>query len=354
MEELLSSYSSKLKKVTRSQQVEGEIIIITDEELILNINTKSDAVLPKKELSHEQLNNLKVGDKLTAFVLITENEEGQIVLGMHLPQPVKSGGRFGRSSFSLTKFIQAQRQNSTLSGQVIEINKGGLIVEVDSTRGFLPNSQIGLTALNMITKEGELLGKEIQVKVIETDEKNNKLVFSQKGLVEAEAIKKLREFKKGDKVKGVVVGSFPFAVAVKIQDVVGLVFSSDVSWGKEADLSKYQKGQEVEVLVLGLDEELGRINLSLKHLTEDPFNKLSEKFQPDDVVKAEILRADESGVTFKLDGGIEGILPTGKIDPAISYEVGKTLTVLIDTIDLKKHKITLAPMVTSTEGLIYK
>lgn len=356
MEELLASNVSKLKTVARGQQVEGEILAITDEELILDIKTKSDGVYPKRELTEEQKTNLKVGDKLKAYVVTPENEVGQTVLSSHVAPPTttRGGFRFGRSNFSLTKFIQAQRQKSTLSGQVIEINKGGLMVEVDSVRGFLPNSQIGLTALNLIKDGGDLAGKEVKIKVIEADEGNQKLVFSQKGLVDEESSNKLKEFKKGDKVKGTVVASFPFALAVKVGEFVGLVFTSDISWEKEVDLSKYQKGQEVEVMVLGLDAEVGRINLSLKHLTEDPFTLLAEKFQPDDVVKGEILGVDESGVIIKLAEGVEGTLPTSKMDQSTSYEVGKTITILIDTVDLRKHKINLAPMVTSTEGLIYK
>lgn len=356
MEDLLSSYTQTLKTVTRGQQVEAEVLAITDGEVIMDIKTKSDGVLSKRELSNEQKETIKIGDKIKLYVSIPENEVGQTILSYHMPVAPKTNSRWGNSfkTPSLTKFIQAQKQNSTLLGSIVEVNKGGFLVEIDSVRGFLPNSQIGLSALNKAAESGELLGKEIEIKVIETDEKNNKLVFSQKGLTDEALLKDLKQLKKGDKHKGVVVANFPFALAVKVGQAVGMVFSSDVAWEKDADLSKYQKGQEVEVMVLGLDESLGRLNLSLKHLIEDPFTKLAEKFQADDVVKGEVLLVDDQGVTIKLAEGVEGVLPASKMESAATYQVGKSVTVLIDTVDIKKHKIALAPMVTSTEGLIYK
>lgn len=354
MEDLLSAYSSKLNSVSRGQEVEGKVIALTSEEVILDISTKADAVLSKKELPQDQRENLKVGDKLKAFVFIPENEVGQTILTLKIVQPIKNSGRGGTRSISLTKFMHAQRRETPLSGQVIEVNKGGLMVESDSIRGFLPNSQIGFKTLNILLNKEDILGQNIEIKVIEADERENRLVFSQKGLFDKEALEKLKSFKNGDKVKGKVAAVFPFGLAINLGEVVGLVFSSDMSWDKTADINKFQRGQEVEVQVLGLDETLGRLNLSLKHLSEDPFQKLAEKFQPDDVVKGEVLSVSDEGITIKLDEGIEGLLPTSKIDPETTYEVGKTVTILIDTVDTQKRRINLAPMVTSTVGLIYK
>lgn len=352
MEELLSSYSSKLNSVSRGQEVEGEVIAITDNEVILDINTKSDGVLPKRELTVQQRQTLKFGDILKTFVSATENESGQTVLSIHLPQQTKNTGRGGKG-FSLTKFIKAQQSNNTLSGTVAEVNKGGLMIEIDSIRGFLPNSQIGLQTLNLILDGSDISGKTVEVKVAEADEKNKRLVFSQKGLVDKDSLQNLKSIKKGEKLQGEIVGVFPFGLAVKVNNLVGLIFSSDVSW-ETTSLEQFKNGQKLEVLVLGLDEELGRINLSIKHTFEDPFTKIAQKFQPDDVVKAEVLEVTDAGVTIKLDEGVEGLLPISKMDPTTSYEVGKTVTVLIDTVDTQRRKINLAPMVTSTAGLIYK
>ena len=113
-------------------------------------------------------------------------------------------------------------------------------------------------------------------------------------------------------------------------------------------------GQSIEVVVIGIDEELGRLNLSIKQLSEDPFSLVAEKFPTDEVVKGEILNVSEAGVSVKLAEGVEGLLPAAKMEANVNYEVGQTITVLIDSVDVRKRRINLAPFVTSTEGLIYK
>ncbi|MCR4305473.1 MAG: S1 RNA-binding domain-containing protein, partial [Candidatus Daviesbacteria bacterium] len=126
------------------------------------------------------------------------------------------------------------------------------------------------------------------------------------------------------------------------------------SWDKVDDLSKlYSAGQELEVLVTGLDKELGRLNLSIKELSEDPFSQLTEKYPADEVVKGEVVSVSEAGVAVKLDG-VEGFLPVAKMDPDAQYEAGKSMSFLVDSVDAQKRRINLAPFVTSTAGLIYK
>lgn len=140
-----------------------------------------------------------------------------------------------------------------------------------------------------------------------------------------------------------------------ISGVEGLVFISDVSWEKIEDLRhKFSAGQEIEVLITGCDDQLGRLNLSIKKLTEDPFEKETEKFTPDEVVKGEVIEASEAGVTFKLAGNFEGFLPASKMSPETTFEKGKSMTMLVDSVDKGRRRINLVPFVTTTAGLIYK
>lgn len=365
MEELLASQSKKITTLFRGQQVEGEIVSLNDKEVALDIGAKSEGVLLKKELSGAQSKALKIGDKLKAFVSQPENEHGQVVLSYEKQAPVRHlegarahlrGGSFrGGRSFDWSRFIQAQNQTTKLQGRVIEVNKGGLIVEVEGTRGFLPNSQVGFELLTKVGKGMEnLVGQGLTVSVIEMDQNENRLIFSQRGQISDEVKLKLSSFKKDQKTKGKIVAILPFGLVVDIDGSEGLVFISDVSWEKVDDLSKqYTVGDEVAVLVLGFDGDLGRLNLSIKQLSEDPFAKLSEKYPADEVVKGEVISVSDAGVVVKLDR-IEGFLPASKMDPKVSYEVGQTLTLLVDSVDIRKRVINLAPMITSTEGLIYK
>lgn len=358
MEELLASQPQKLITLFHGQNVEGEVILIGDKNIILDLGSKSEGVLPKRDLSESQLKNLKVGDKLRAYVAVTENEHGQTVLSsqIRLPNPVSRGKFKGGRSANWSKFISAYQQKSNLQGIVTEVNKGGLIVEVEGIRGFLPNSQVGFELLSKASKGLEdLIGQNLTLTVIEVDQDNNKLIFSQRGPVSASLKSKLESFKKDQTAQGKIVAILPFGLVVDVAGAEGLVFISDVSWERVDDLSQiFTVGQEVGVKVLGLDEELGRLNLSIKQLSEDPFAKVAEKFPVDEVVKGEITSVADTGVSVKLNDGVEGFLPSSKISSDAKYEVGKSTAFLVDEVDMRKRRINLAPFVTSTAGLIYK
>lgn len=361
MEELLAS-QPKLVTLYRGQEVEGEIVAISEKEIILDLGTKSEGIIPTRDIPKDKLAVLKKGEKLKVFVNILENESGQVAVSLQKQLVVLRGGpsRAGRSrggrSIDWSKFIQAQNQKSKLQGKVLEVNKGGLIVEVSGARGFLPNSQVGF---ELLTKAGagleNLIGQDLTVIVVEIDSDNNKLIFSQRGQVSDDVLIKLKEFKNGQKTKGKIVAILPFGLVVDINKVEGLVFISDVSWEKVDDLSKiFSVGEELPVLVIGLDSELGRLNLSVKQLTEDPFAELAQKYPADEVVKGEITAVTDTGAVVKFEDGLEGFLPASKMEAGSTYETGKIVTLLVDSVDTRRRKINLAPMITSTAGLIYK
>ncbi len=344
MEELLASQSQRLITLHRGQEVEGEVVAISPSEIILDLGTKSEGIMSTHDIPKNQLDNLKLGDKLKAFVNMSENESHQVVLALNPP-----AARVGTRDIRLP-------QNKALRGRVIEVNRGGLMVEVMGVRGFLPNSQVGFELLSK-SKGGleSLIGQDISVTVIEIDPASNRLIFSQRVKVQEALAELLKGFKNGQKVKGEIVAILPFGLVVSVGGVEGLVFISDVSWERLEDLSGLFKiGQEIEAYVLGVDESLGRLNLSIKHLMEDPFILASQKFSPDLAVKGEAVEVSDAGVSFKLEDSIEGFLPSSKMDPAIKYEAGKTFTLLVDSIDTRRRRINLVPFVTSTAGLIYK
>lgn len=370
MEELLASQPQKLTTLHRGQEVEGEVVSISDKEIILDLGAKSEGVIQIREIPSDKLGDLKVGSKLKAFVYMTENEYGQTLLSYEKQVPLMRtegsfrGGRGdkrgfkGGKSIDWAKFFQAQSQKNKLQGSVAEVNKGGLIVEAMGVRGFLPNSQVGF---ELLSKSGQgmenLIGQDLTVTVIEIDQNNNRLIFSQRGQISDEIREKLKGFKPQQKVKGKIVAVLPFGLVVDVGGTEGLVFISDVSWEKTDDLTKdFTAGEEIEALVSGVDEELGRLNLSIKQLSEDPFAKLAKHYPVDEVVKGEITAISQAGVTVKLgtDGEVEGFLPASKMGSSTQYEVGKTAAFLVDNIDEAKRKINLAPFVTSTAGLIYK
>ncbi len=361
MADLLAKQEYKNLSLTRGQEIEGTVITITQNEVILDLGTKAEGVLPKRDLTPDQVKNLKIGDKVSTFVVQAENESGQVLLG---PQKAtqdrrdenrggssRGGGSFSSSRFK--KFEDAMKREEVLKGTGLELNKGGLIVEVNGVRGFLPSSQVSLSqAANL----DDLVGKEIEVVVIEVDPNQNRLIFTQKSQVTEETKEKLGKLKVGDKVEGTVASVLPFGIFVTLsQGVEGLVHISEISWEKVEDPNTlYKIGDKIEAKVNSLDHDTGRANLSVKQLSQDPFLEKVKDFNPDDVIKGEITKVNQMGVFVSLDGGVEGLVHSSKMDQDTTYEVGGSMNFLVDSIDAQKRRVNLAPFITSTKDLIYK
>lgn len=350
MEELLASHQKRLASFNVGDSTEGVIAAITDIELVLDIGAKSEGVLYKKELTPDQLKNLKVGDKLIVFIE-GENESNQI--NVSTQKQIRQNPNFKRST-NWDKFNQLMKQKSKLKGVVSEINKGGLIVEVDGFRGFLPSSQLGYQTILIAKNNNGLVGQEVAVEIIEIDQSNNRLIFSQKGFSEKEVVEALQKIKNGQKIDAKIIAVLPFGLLLQSDNILGIVYTTEVSWDKETGVDKlFKEGDAVCAVVLNVDESLGRVNLSLKALEKDPFSELVEKYPVDEVIKATVTSISGQGITFKLEDDIEGFMPDSKLEGA-KYEVGQTITVLVDEVDKAKRRINLAPLLTSTKGLIYK
>lgn len=348
MADLLAKNEFKTITVSRGQEVEGKVVAILPYEIILDLGSKSEGVLQKKDLSPEQVANLKEGDKLLTFVIQLENENGQVVLGLQ-----KSLSKSNSLSLKWKRFEEALKNNTTLTGKGVEVNKGGLIVEVTDVRGFLPASQVSLSqAANL----EQLVGKEVTVTVIEVDPNQNRLIFSQKTTVSDDVKKKLGQLKVGDIVTGVVAAVLPFGIFVSLPEgVEGLVHISELSWEKTDNPSiSFKVGDEVTTKIITVDQGGGRVNLSIKQLSEDPLVAKLARFAPDDVIRGKVLRVTSLGVFVELPGGVEGLIPAGKLEAETDYQIGDEATFLVDSVDTHKRRINLAPFITTTKGLIYK
>ncbi len=356
MEKLLASQKTP-SSIYRGQEIDGKVILKTDQDLVLDLGGKYEGSLSLKELPEEKRSSIKEGDSIKAFIIETGVHTGQTILSLS-PQTSspKSKGKFGKSRFSIDweKFKSAKNEQTELSGKILEVNKGGLIVSIDEVRGFLPNSQVGFELVKKVGKQESLAGQSIRVIVSEVDEDSNKLILTQKWLVSPSEKEKLNKYKVGDKAKGEIVNVLPFGLFVAVDDVGGLIFIGEVSWEREENLGeKYKVGQEVEAKIVGIDQDLGRLNLSIKQLQDDPFAKIAEKFQADDVVKGVVKGVDSTGVMVDLGENIEGFIPATKL-AGQAFEVGEKANFLVDNVDSQRRKVNLAPFVTSTEGLIYK
>jgi len=228
-----------------------------------------------------------------------------------------------------------------------------LIVSIDGRRGFVPSSQFSQEYLG---KQEALVGKTFKVQVIEVDREQNRLIFSEKAVSEAaeEAQKDeaLKQVEKGDVLEGVVSGIMPFGVfatvSVPLEDkeeegrLEGLVHISEISWEKVDDPNKhYSVGDEVEVQVIGIDKDTGKLNLSIKRLEDDPWEEIEEEYAEGTKHTGEVVRLAPFGVFVNFEPGIDGLIHISKMPADRAFEVGEEVEVYVEKLDVENRRMSL-------------
>lgn len=347
MADLLAKQTSQVKGVQRGEIIEGKVVAFIGGEIIVDLGTKAEGVFQKKDLSPDQAKSIKVGDKITATVIHPENQSGQVVLGLERAANSKPGTE------KFTKFQRAIASKQVFKGKALESNKGGLVVEVDGVRGFLPTSQVSLSQAANIE---DMIGKELDLIVLEVEPNQNRLIFTHKTTLSEESKTKLSSLKAKDKVKGQVAAVLPFGVFVSLENgIEGLAHISELSWEKVEDPNTlYKIGDEVEAVILSVDEQSGRANLSIKQLAADPFTDKIKDIQVEDVIKGKVTKITQNGVNVLLKESIDAIVPSAKLAGDEGYAEGEEYSFLVDSVDNYKRRINLAPFITSTKDLIYR
>lgn len=347
MEELLAQTGYTLRGLKRGTIVEGILTRISPSEVLIDIGGKSEGIVLGRELGtiKDLLQNLTVGDKVSAYVISPEDNNGQVVLSL----------RRAGIDFKWKKIKESQNLKKAVSARVLESHSSGLIVEVEGLRGFIPSSQLDISHL---AKGRELINKIIQTKIIEADQKTNRLILSEKAaLLEttaAERKKTLAKIKIGETYEGVICGVMPFGVFVNVEGVEGLVHISEISWEKVTNPHQYFNiGDKVSVLLLGIDETAGKLNLSLKQLVSDPWAEAAKHFRHDQKVLGIVSKVADFGVFVKLEPGIEGLIHITKIPPERQLKVEEEVECLIEAVNLEQRKISLS-LVLKEKPAVYK
>ena len=358
MADLLAKQNDKTQyKLFRGQALKGSVIAILPQEIILDLGAKAEGVLFKKDLIQDYIDKLHIGMDLDVYVVYPESESGQVIVSTNFLKSGKTNVNFQKWN----KFINSLGSTQTINGKGVELNRGGLVVESFGLRGFVPISQI---ATKFISSPQDLIGKEMVLKVIEADPNTNRLIFAQKASLTPDTREVLEKIEVGDKIKGRIEKVLSLGASAEILEIadkqdthklLGFIHVSDLSWERVEDASsKVSEGEEINAQVLSVDTELGKVNLSMKILQTDPFETLSQRYQSDDVVKGVIKEINPQGVVISLSDGVEGLLPNESKDTDKVYIPGEEITLLIDKVDSQKRRITLAPFLTTTSGLIYK
>lgn len=333
MDELLATHSAPMS-FKRNQQVEGKIVSISDSETLVDIGAKSEGIITGREFEavKDVLKAYSVGDTLTVTVIMPENELGQVVLSIRAASGEKRWDYF-KEKMDLEETIDVKG---------IELNKGGLIVESEGMRGFVPSSQFSAPHLGKIQ---DLIGKMFQVKVIEVDRRANRLVFSEKNVHSQDSQKALEGLAPGENYEGIVSSVLPFGVFVNINGAEGLVHVSEISWEKVNNPADYFKqGDSVHVQVLSVDPSMGKLNLSIKQLLPNPWTELANKYKIGDVVEGIIAKKSSYGVFVRIEDKVEGLVHSSKVTNPDEFKEGDTIKCVIESFNPDAKRIALVPV----------
>lgn len=350
MGELLSLEGDRVRGLKKRQIVDGVVTEITSKSIYIDIGAKTEGVVLGKEYEKEKdfIRRLKPGDKVKAYVGSTEDEKGQILLSL----------RQAAYDFAWDKYDTMMKSGETMEIKGREINKGGLIVDAPfSLQGFVPGSQIGSVWQGRLD---QLANRTLVVKVIEVNRKQNRLVFSEKLVSDAEKIAKaakaILNLKLGEVYEAEVTQVVPFGIFVKIKsqenEIEGLVHISEVSWEKVESLNNlYKPKDKISVKVISLEN--GRVQFSVKQLLSDPWEKIEETYLVDSRISGKVARLTSFGALVQLEPGIEGLIHISKIPPELSINEGDNIDVYIESVDKKARRISLG-LVLSQKPIGYK
>lgn len=351
MEELLAQTETQIKVPQKGDVTEGTVSEITKKMVIVDVGGKTEGVVTDKEfeIAKDFVEELQVGDKIAVYVISAENDRGQILLSLKKAAVDKKWDTF----------IKAMETGEAVEVKGVEVNKGGMIVIASGIRGFVPTSQFGKQYSGKLI---QLINKKFPVKVIEVDREKNRLIFSERHISEQSLIEQrnaaLQHIQVGQTVSGTVSAVMPFGLFVTIEvaidgqeqkgSVEGLVHISEMSWTKVDDPhTLFKVGDTVSVKVLGVDQAAGKLNLSIKRLSDDPWSTVVERYPVGEVFSGKISRIESFGIFVNFEEGIDGLIHVSKLLSLDEHKVGDKISVTIESVEPEKRRMSLSPVLTT-------
>lgn len=341
MDELLAG--SNIAQIKAGDVVEGLVSSVKKHEVWVDLGPNGVGVMFRREVSATPL---KEGETITASVVDPELDEGYALLSMKRASKDRGWGE-------LQRIFDAQ--------EIVEVlpysaNRGGLLIELEGIRGFMPVSQLSAEHYprvsdadkdEILNKLGNLVGKTLRVRILDTNRKDNKLIFSEKEAVRDDMQSRLASLKVGDVVEGVVTGVIDFGAFVNVNGIEGLVHISEISWERVEDPRKYVKvGDRIKAKIIAIDKD--RLSLSIKQMTEDPWMAEVKQFKKDDIVEGKITRITPFGAFVQLSPAVEALVHVSEmsnddsIDPEKLFKLNEKKKFKVLEIDRENRKIALS------------
>ena len=336
--DLKNTYSATLPEVEDKQVIDGKVVSISEREVIVDINFKSDGVISSSEFKYNE--DLAVGDSVEVLVEQQEDKKGQLVLSH----------RRARVLRAWEKVNVALETGEVVNGQIRSRTKGGMIVDVFGIECFLPGSQIDVKP---IRDYDDYVGKKMEFKVVKVNESFRNVVVSHKALIEADLAIQTKEImsklEKGQVIEGTVKNITSYGVFVDLGGIDGLIHITDLSWGRVSHPEEIVKLDEtINVVILDFDEGKSRIQLGLKQLGSHPWHDLDENLAVGDVVKGKVVVVADYGVFVELQAGVEALLHVSEMSWSTHlrsandfFSKGDSVEAKVLTLDREQRKMSL-------------
>ena len=337
MDDLLNDATSVAMEIGAS--IEGKIISVKKNEILVDIGIYGVGFVPRREISFGK--KYEVGETVTVSVIEPELETGYTLLSLRKANKDKGWDEIQK--------VVEDGKSITITPH--DANRGGLLVEYEGIRGFMPVSQLSAEHYPRATDKDEILrrlhdlvGKPMSVQIIDCDQKNNKLIFSEKEAIKDGLADRLTSLKVGDVVKGVVTGIVDFGAFVNVDGIEGLVHISELSWERVASVTDKSKvGDIIEAKIISIDKD--RLSLSIKQTTPDPWLSEVAKFHVSDEVDGTVTRITPFGAFVQISPSVEALVHVSELgdggDPEKLFKLNDKKTFVVIEIDATNRKISL-------------
>ena len=342
MDELLAS--EDIKQLKTGDVVEGVVTNVHKHEVWIDLGANGVGVVMRREIGHGQ--QLEQGQSVVTSVVDPELDEGFALLSMRRAAKDRGWDELQRA-FDDQEIIEITPYDA---------NRGGLLIELEGIRGFLPVSQLaaghyprvsGADKDEILQKLNQLVNQVLRVRILDISRKDNKLIFSEKEAVKDDMQERFAKLKVGDKVNGVITGVIDYGAFVNVDGIEGLIHISEISWERVEDPRDYVKtGQTVEAKIIAIDKD--RLSLSLKQMSEDPWLHEVKAFKKGEIVEGKITRITPFGAFVQLGPSVEALVHVSEmsdeegVDPEKIFQLNEKKKFKVLDIDTEGRKIALS------------
>ena len=350
--EMMEAIENSFTRIHKGEIVTGEVLFVTNNEVMVNINYKSDGIITKDELSNDSDVNpkdlFKQGDSIDVYILRADDGDGNVVLSYKRVGNIKN----------MDVLEEYFNNGDTVEGKVQKVVKGGLIVSVEGIDAFMPAS---LISVNFVKDIEEYKDAVLEAKIIDFDKKKRRVILSRKEIekveLESQRDETWSKLTIGETIEGIVQRLTDFGAFVDLGGVDGLIHISDLSWNRVKHPSNIlSPGDKVEVKILDLNKERNRISLGLKQTMPKPWDEFEKNVSLGDIVEGKVVNLLPFGAFIRLEDGVDGLLHISQISkdhidkPSEVLNVGDSVKVKVIDIDLEEKRISLSIKEIETEN----